>query len=94
VAKDKKKKKQDKIDDEPQVQAAEKTVRSAREELRKAEQYYHEVRDKAAQRMDQLRKTTFGDVIDGTIELAKKHPAASLAVATAAGFFLGRLFRR
>ena len=89
-----KKKKKSKIDAQPHVKAAEETVRLAREELRKAEQCYQDVREKAVQQVEQLRQTNLGDLLDGTVKLARKYPGASLVAATVAGFFLGRLFRR
>jgi ElaB/YqjD/DUF883 family membrane-anchored ribosome-binding protein len=79
---------------DPLVRAAEEKVRLAREELRKAESYCDEVRRKASQQVDRLREMTIGEMIDGTLNLVKKHPGPGVILAAAAGFFLGRLFRR
>lgn len=69
-------------------------VRRAREELQKAQELYDKVRQEATEQLEKVRKTTFGDVIDGTLDAVKKHPGAGLTVAAALGFVLGRIFRR
>jgi ElaB/YqjD/DUF883 family membrane-anchored ribosome-binding protein len=73
---------------------AAEAVRRAREELQKAQELYDKVRHEATERLEKVRKTTFGDVIDCTLEAVKKRPGAGLTVAAALGFFLGRIFRR
>jgi len=82
------------VDDQPDVQSAEEAVQRAREELQRAEEYCQQVRQKAAEQVERMRETTVGDVIDGGLSFAKKHPGISVAGAAVVGFFLGRLFRR
>jgi ElaB/YqjD/DUF883 family membrane-anchored ribosome-binding protein len=76
------------------IRTAAEAVRRAKAELKKAQDFYLEVRKKAAERVEAVRKTTVGDVVDGTLSAVRKHPCAGLTLAAAAGYFLGRLFRR
>jgi ElaB/YqjD/DUF883 family membrane-anchored ribosome-binding protein len=69
-------------------------LRRAKAELEKAQAFYDHLRQQATERLKAVRQTSVGDVLDGTLEAAKRHPAASLGIAALAGFFLGRLFRR
>ncbi len=78
----------------PKVQKAAKAVRRAEAELEKAQQLYGKVRQEATDRLKAVREKSLGDLIDGTLEVVKKHPGPGLIVATMIGFFLGRLFRR
>ena len=66
----------------------------AKAELERAKTCYENVRIEAAERLKNVRKTSVGDLIDGTLETVKRHPAAGLGVAALLGFFIGRLFRR
>jgi ElaB/YqjD/DUF883 family membrane-anchored ribosome-binding protein len=76
------------------VCSAAEALRRAKAELEKAQAFYESVRQQAAERIEAVRKTNIGDVLDCTLETVKRRPCASLAVAAALGFFLGRLFRR
>jgi ElaB/YqjD/DUF883 family membrane-anchored ribosome-binding protein len=76
------------------IHSAADAVRRAREELHKAQELYDKVRQEATERIQKVRKTTFGDVMDCTLETVRKHPGAGLTVAAALGFVLGRIFRR
>jgi ElaB/YqjD/DUF883 family membrane-anchored ribosome-binding protein len=80
--------------EECKIRSAADAVRRAREELQKAQELYDRVRQEATERLQKVRQTTFGDVIDCTLEAVKKRPAAGLTVAAALGFLLGRIFRR
>jgi ElaB/YqjD/DUF883 family membrane-anchored ribosome-binding protein len=77
----------------PEVHAATEAVRRAKEELKKAQECCEEVRRRAAEKLEAVRKTTVGEVFDAGLGLIKKHPGPGMIVAAAAGFFLGRLFR-
>lgn len=66
----------------------------AKAELERAKTCCENVRHEAAERLKTVRKTSVGDIIDGTLETVKRHPAAGLGVAALLGFFIGRLFRR
>ena len=76
------------------IRSAAEAVRRAKAELKKAKDLYAQVRRQAADRLDAVRKTTVGDVVDGTLNTVRKRPGMSLFAATLAGFLLGRLFRR
>ena len=76
------------------VRVAAEEVRCAEAELEKACDFYRKVREEASERIKSAREKTVGDLIDGTLEVVKKHPAAGLGMAAMVGFFLGRLFRR
>jgi ElaB/YqjD/DUF883 family membrane-anchored ribosome-binding protein len=69
-------------------------IRRAKAELEKAQAFYDHLRQQAAERLKAVRRTSVGDVLDGTLEAVKRHPAAGLTLAALVGFFLGRLFRR
>jgi ElaB/YqjD/DUF883 family membrane-anchored ribosome-binding protein len=69
-------------------------LKRAKAEFEKAQAFYQQVRHEATERLESVRKTKVGDVIDGTLDAVRRHPGAGLTIAAAAGFFLGRLFRR
>jgi ElaB/YqjD/DUF883 family membrane-anchored ribosome-binding protein len=69
-------------------------VRLAKAELQKAQALYERVCREAAERIETVRCTTVGDLLDGTRNTIRKHPGASLGVALLAGVFLGRLLKR
>ena len=76
------------------IRSAADAVCRAREELHKAQELYDKVRQEATARLEKVRKTTFGDVMDCTLEAVKKHTGTGLTVAAVLGFVLGRIFRR
>ena len=87
-----------KLDERPELKAAEEAVRKAREQLTQAESVYREVQQQAAEGIKRLRESKVSDVVDTTIEttlsFVRKHPGPGVVVAAMCGFFLGRLFRR
>jgi len=83
-----------KPDEVPELKAAEDAIRRAQEELEKACATYTKLRKEATDQVRKLRESTVGDVVEGTLEAVKKHPALGVALAALVGFFLGRLFRR
>jgi hypothetical protein len=78
----------------PEIRLAEEAVRVAKLELETAQKFYDDVCREAAEKLKSVRETTVGEVIDKTLETAKKHPGPSLIVSAALGFCLGRLFQR
>jgi ElaB/YqjD/DUF883 family membrane-anchored ribosome-binding protein len=76
------------------VAAAAEALKRAKAELEKAQAFYESVRQQATERLNAVRKTNLGDVIDCTLETVKRRPCASLTIAALLGFYLGRLFRR
>ena len=76
------------------VCSAAEALRRAKAELEKAQAFYERVCRQTTERLNTVRETTVGDVLDGTLETVKRHPGASLTLAAILGFFLGRLFRR
>lgn len=94
-------KKQPREDSQPasdidaEVKAAEEELRLAREALEEAEEHYQETRRRAEEEAEgDETDTSFGDLLDRTLAIVKKHPGLGVAAAAAAGFVLGRLFRR
>ena len=83
-----------KLDDRPEVQAAEEALRQAREQLEYAHQYYSEVRSQAAESLHHLRGRNVKDIVASTLELVSKHPGPGVLAALACGWFVGRIFRR
>ncbi|HBO42612.1 MAG TPA: hypothetical protein DD670_01485 [Planctomycetaceae bacterium] len=80
--------------DSPKIRSAADAVHRARLEFEKAQQVYDEVRREAVERIEKVRETTVGDLIEGTLDAVRKRPAVGLGIAALIGFFLGRLFRR
>ena len=78
----------------PSKPPADDALSRAKAELDRAKTCYENVRRQATEQLKNVRKTNVGDIIDGTLETVKRHPAAGLGVAALLGFFLGRLFRR
>jgi ElaB/YqjD/DUF883 family membrane-anchored ribosome-binding protein len=81
-------------DRSPRVQKAAEAVRRAEAELEEAQQLYQKLRQQGTDRLKAVREKSVGDLIDGTLELVKKHPGPGVLMAALIGFFLGRLFRR
>ena len=80
--------------DDSKLHAAEEKVRRARAALQQAEEVCRQMRRQAAEQVERLRETSLGDMLDSSLELVRKHPGLGVTDAIAAGFFLGRLFRR
>ena len=76
------------------VHSAADAVRVAKAEFQKAQEMYHKVRRQTAERVEAVRSTTVGELLDDALVPVRKHPVASLAAALLAGICLGRLFRR
>jgi ElaB/YqjD/DUF883 family membrane-anchored ribosome-binding protein len=83
-----------KLDERPEIQAAEEAVRRARRELEHAQQVCRELRENAGKKIEHLREQNVGDAIECTLSMVRKHPGPGLLIAAFFGFFLGRLFRR
>ncbi len=82
------------LDEIPQVQAAEQALQRAKAELSRAQEYYRQVRRQAADELKSLREKNLGDVMEATLGCVRKYPGFGLLTAAAAGFFLGRWLRR
>lgn len=78
----------------PEVHLAAEAVRLAKLELEKAQIFYEDVRHKAAEKIESVRETTVGEVIDRTLVTVKRHPGPTLLLSAALGFCLGRWFQR
>jgi hypothetical protein len=76
------------------VHSAADAVRVAKAEFQKAQEMYQKVRRQAAERVEAVRSTTVGDLLDDALGTVRKHPIAGLTAALLAGVCLGRLFRR
>jgi ElaB/YqjD/DUF883 family membrane-anchored ribosome-binding protein len=83
-----------KLDERPEIKAAEEAIRRAREELEHAQQHYHELRGRAGEKIKHIREQKVSDAVECTLELVRKHPGPGVLCAAFLGFFLGRLFRR
>jgi ElaB/YqjD/DUF883 family membrane-anchored ribosome-binding protein len=81
-------------EESPEVCSAADALKLAKAELEKAQAFYKNVCQEAANRLKSVRETSVGDMIDGTLDLVKRRPGASVTIAALIGFFLGRLFRR
>jgi len=83
-----------KIDERPEVRAAEDAVRRAREQLEQAQQYCQQLRSDASAEWNDLRNANFGDVLEKSLTFVRKNPGVGVSIAALLGFFLGRIFRR
>lgn len=81
-------------DETPEVSAAADALRAAQDELKKAQANYHQLREQAAQKVEEIRDTTVGDMVDGTLEVVRKYPGSCLLAAFACGFMIDRWFRK
>ena len=81
-------------DETPEVRAAEEAVSRAKEELKRAQELYVDIRRQATDQIRQVRGKTLGELIDNVLKLVKKHPGPGVVIAGLLGIFLGRLFRR
>lgn len=77
-----------------EVCSAADALKRAKAEFEKAQTYYEKVRQQAVERVNAVRETSVGDMIDGTLDTVRRHPGAGLTIAALVGFLLGRLFRR
>jgi ElaB/YqjD/DUF883 family membrane-anchored ribosome-binding protein len=82
------------VESSHRIRSAADAVRCAEAELRKARDLYEKVRREATERLQDMRKKTLGDLLDGTLEAVRKHPGPGVVVAGMIGFLVGRLFRR
>ncbi|MHB1033547.1 MAG: hypothetical protein ACYC35_01500 [Pirellulales bacterium] len=82
------------LDEIPQVQAAEQALQRAKAELGRAQEYYRQVRRQAADELKSLKEKNLGDVVEGTLGCVRRYPGFGLLTAVAAGFLLGRWLRR
>lgn len=73
-----------------QVKAAAAAVKRARKTLDQAMESYDRARETARQQASKARGVTVGDVIDGTLDFTRNHPAISLLTAGLIGFLFGR----
>ena len=76
------------------VHSAADALRLAKAEVFKAQELCQQVRHEAAERVEAVRNTTVGDMLDGALDTVRKHPGAGMAVALAVGVFLGRIMKR
>lgn len=83
-----------KIDERPEVQAAEEALRRARDEFERAQEAYRQLREEACQGFPHLREKKVSDVVEATLSFVRKNPGPGVLAAALVGFFLGRLFRR
>lgn len=83
-----------KIDERPEIQAAEEAVRRAREQLEQAQQYCQQLRSQTAAEWHDLREANFRDLIEKSLAFVRKNPGVGVSLAAFLGFFIGRIFRR
>jgi hypothetical protein len=78
----------------PEIDLAAEAVRRAEAELNKARELYDGLCQQATQRLKAVREKNVGDLMDGTLEMIRRHPGPGVILAGLLGFLLGRLFRR
>ncbi len=66
-------------------------VQAARSALHEAQLAYERACNSAAQQTAAARQVTLGDILDGTFEFVRRHPAAGLLGAGLIGYVLGRI---
>lgn len=82
------------IDALPKVQAAERLVRQAQEELQRAQAHCENVRATAARQLSDLGEATASDALQSSLDYVRRHPAQAVLGSVALGYLLGRLFKR
>ena len=82
------------LDDSPEIRSAADAFKAAQEELKKAQANYHQLREQASQKVEEIRDTTVGDMVDGALEVVRKYPGSTLLAAFACGFMVDRWLRR
>ena len=87
-------KKSEPQDESPEIRSAADALKKAQEELKKAQANYHHLREQAAEKIDEIRDTTVGDMVDGALEVVRKYPGSSLLAAFACGFMIDRWLRK
>ncbi|HEY1603677.1 MAG TPA: hypothetical protein VGG64_29010 [Pirellulales bacterium] len=83
-----------KLDERPEVQAAQEALRHAQEQLERAKQQYHEIRAQAVEGMSKPEDRKVSDLVATALEMVRKHPGPGVLAAVALGWFAGRIFRR
>jgi ElaB/YqjD/DUF883 family membrane-anchored ribosome-binding protein len=83
-----------KLDERPEIQAAEEAVREAREQFERAQHYCQQLRSEAATEIQSLRGANVGDLLDKSLAFVRRNPGTGVCFAALIGYFLGRLFRR
>ena len=83
-----------KLDERPEVRAAEEALRRAQEQFERAQAKYHETRSQAVHGLNEARDRSAADVAAAVLEQVRKHPGPGVLIALACGWFVGRLFRR
>ncbi|MFZ5830017.1 MAG: hypothetical protein ACOY3P_08010 [Planctomycetota bacterium] len=71
------------------VRSAAEAVHRAEEELERARAIYHDLKQQAAQRMEAVRKTTVGELLDGVTAIVRRFPGASVTLVAVLGFLVG-----
>jgi ElaB/YqjD/DUF883 family membrane-anchored ribosome-binding protein len=73
---------------------AAEAVRLAKLELEKAQKIYEDIRQQAAEKIQDIREKKVGELVDCTLDTIKKHPGPSLVVSAALGFCMGRWIQK
>jgi hypothetical protein len=73
---------------------AAEAVRLAQAELKKAQEFYDNLRRRAAEKFEDVREQKVGELIDGTLEAIRKRPGLCLVASAAVGFCAGRLLQK
>jgi hypothetical protein len=73
---------------------AAEAVRIAKLELEKAQKIYEDLRQQAAEKIQEVRERKVGDLVDCTLDAIKKYPGRSLVVSVALGFCAGRWIQK
>ena len=81
--------------DSAEVEAAASCRASRRvKRCERAEDAYRQSLEQVSQQAPRARGVTVGDIIDGTLEFVRRHPATGLLAVGVVGFLLGRSTRR
>ncbi|HEY4310388.1 MAG TPA: hypothetical protein VGN12_13130 [Pirellulales bacterium] len=83
-----------KLDERPEVRAAEEALRQAQAQFEHAKAHYHEMREQAVADVHDARRRNTGDFLSTALELVRKYPGAGVVAALACGWFAGKIFRR
>lgn len=82
------------LDENPNVQAAEQALRQAKAEFDRARAKYRDVRETAAADLRDLRERNVGDWFGSAMDMVRKYPTAGVVVAGLLGYLFGKTVGR
>jgi hypothetical protein len=83
-----------KLDERPEIRAAEEAIHVAQDQLRKAREQYAYLKSHAREDIAEFSRLTTSEKVESALDWVRKHPGPGVLASLACGWMLGRLFRR